>query len=393
MIKNWSKQEVNYLIRNYKNTNNSDLCLILNRTERSITKKSGSLGLKKTKEQISKNISRRNKITGRDLTPEFLKNIALKYKTRGEFQLADPSAYKTCLDLKIIDDACFHMLKQNYSIPQLLLFEIIKTLIPNTLIEYNNRKAIKPYELDIYIPEYKLAIEYNGKYWHRYNLKDGLKADLCLKSDITLLYINENTRNYVLDIKNQLIDNLELINNVCRTRITDSYVENIDDFKLYELIKANIINIKDIESIILKYANFSNFKKNEPKIYSLLAKNKLLNKYTAHLERDKTSWNIEKVRKCISKYTHYSDFVKNEYGCYIYVKKNKLDFLLENLIKDYTAWSFDKIKNLILKKYYKNISRLKMDYPGAVKYMRKNKLIDDCKIFINKNNKYLLSYE
>ena len=33
-------------------------------------------------------------------------------------------------------------------------------------IKNNIRSIISPYELDIYLPEYKLAIEYNGLYWH-----------------------------------------------------------------------------------------------------------------------------------------------------------------------------------------------------------------------------------
>lgn len=33
-------------------------------------------------------------------------------------------------------------------------------------IERNTRKIIAPYEIDLYLPEYKLGIEYNGAYWH-----------------------------------------------------------------------------------------------------------------------------------------------------------------------------------------------------------------------------------
>ena len=33
-------------------------------------------------------------------------------------------------------------------------------------IKSNTRKIITPLELDIYLPELKIAIEYNGTYWH-----------------------------------------------------------------------------------------------------------------------------------------------------------------------------------------------------------------------------------
>jgi hypothetical protein len=44
------------------------------------------------------------------------------------------------------------------------LVEFCKQYYPD-LIE-NDRELIKPYELDIVIPELKLAIEFNGTYWH-----------------------------------------------------------------------------------------------------------------------------------------------------------------------------------------------------------------------------------
>jgi len=36
----------------------------------------------------------------------------------------------------------------------------------NVRVEYNNRKIISPYELDFFLPEYNVAIEVNGNYWH-----------------------------------------------------------------------------------------------------------------------------------------------------------------------------------------------------------------------------------
>ncbi|QPB12420.1 hypothetical protein [Providencia phage PSTCR6] len=62
------------------------------------------------------------------------------------------------------------------------------------------RKIIPPYELDIYIPEKKLAIEYNGLYWHSSGSKEGdiiknnhlLKTEMCEAKGIQLLHIFEN---------------------------------------------------------------------------------------------------------------------------------------------------------------------------------------------------------
>jgi hypothetical protein len=43
----------------------------------------------------------------------------------------------------------------------------ISSLIDSKII-LGSRSIIKPLELDIYIPDYNLAIEYNGIYWHSY---------------------------------------------------------------------------------------------------------------------------------------------------------------------------------------------------------------------------------
>lgn len=61
-------------------------------------------------------------------------------------------------------------------------------------VEYNTRKVISPKELDIYLPEQKFAIEYNGLYWHHEgNDKDKdyhrNKTQLCEAADIHLFHI------------------------------------------------------------------------------------------------------------------------------------------------------------------------------------------------------------
>ena len=77
--------------------------------------------------------------------------------------------------------------------------EIISFLkdILNTEIQTRNKNIIKPYELDIYIPDKKLAIEYDGLVWHsekfgkdrNYHLN---KTLLCEKKGIRLIHIFED---------------------------------------------------------------------------------------------------------------------------------------------------------------------------------------------------------
>lgn len=63
-------------------------------------------------------------------------------------------------------------------------------------VEIRNRKVLNGKELDIYLPEHKLAIEYCGLYWHsekfnnhQYHLK---KLNMCIERGIKLLTIFED---------------------------------------------------------------------------------------------------------------------------------------------------------------------------------------------------------
>lgn len=80
------------------------------------------------------------------------------------------------------------------------------------LFEENNRKILKGKELDIYVPTYNLAIEYNGLYWHseehidnNYHLN---KTDLCESQGIKLIHIFEDEWKYKQDIVKSRLMNM-----------------------------------------------------------------------------------------------------------------------------------------------------------------------------------------
>jgi very-short-patch-repair endonuclease len=93
----------------------------------------------------------------------------------------------------------------------------------------NTKQIISPYELDIYLPDVKLAIEYNGLFWHStknstsedYHLMKSLR---CREKGIRLIHIYEFE-----DFKKQLSLLLNLLNGI------DNYPD--DDFNKNNLIK------------------------------------------------------------------------------------------------------------------------------------------------------------
>lgn len=106
-------------------------------------------------------------------------------------------------------------IKKPYSVAEKELVSVVKSLCSYDIIE-NDRNQIKPYELDIYIPHLKLAIEYQGEYFHgkdgksihgrcRYDIehRNELKRNMCISNNIKLLEIWErewkNNRQTILN--------------------------------------------------------------------------------------------------------------------------------------------------------------------------------------------------
>lgn len=52
------------------------------------------------------------------------------------------------------------------SVGEYEVLQFVRELLPNTQVEHNVFSVISPKELDIYIPDKNIAIEYNGLYWH-----------------------------------------------------------------------------------------------------------------------------------------------------------------------------------------------------------------------------------
>lgn len=85
----------------------------------------------------------------------------------------------------------------------------------------NNRSIIPPYELDIYIPDKKVAIEFNGTYWHSDIYKDKRyhqnKTLECAKKGIRLIHIfeyewqDDEKKEKILNILNNILENNKII--------------------------------------------------------------------------------------------------------------------------------------------------------------------------------------
>ena len=89
--------------------------------------------------------------------------------------------------------------KQNQELKQLDIYNFIADIYKGKIL-FNSHKIIFPQELDIYIPEKKLAIEFNGLYWHSINrgksrMYHQEKSKLCKEKGIRLIHIYEDEWN------------------------------------------------------------------------------------------------------------------------------------------------------------------------------------------------------
>lgn len=101
---------------------------------------------------------------------------------------------KNTLKKKYGVDCSFKLVKNfNKSKGELELYSYIKTLFPTSIS--GDREKIEPLELDIFIPELNVAIEYDGDYWHNLpemKRRDHLKTKICKLKNIKLIRIKES---------------------------------------------------------------------------------------------------------------------------------------------------------------------------------------------------------
>ena len=125
-------------------------------------------------------------------------------------------------------------------------------------IEENSKKIISPLELDIYIPKIKLAVEYNGNYWHRASKLGKLyhfnKTKECKNKGIRLIHIFEDDWNDKKEVcKSILLKALKKNKN--KISIKKCKIKYIDEEIARRFIKMNdICGIDDYcNNRVIKY--------------------------------------------------------------------------------------------------------------------------------------------
>lgn len=121
----------------------------------------------------------------------------------------------------------------NISGLQLQIQDFIKSNYNGDML-FNNRDIIKPYELDIYLPDLKIAFEFNGLHWHNELHKDNNyhlnKTEQCEKIGLKLIQIYEDDWLYKDNIVKSRI--LNLLNKSEKIYARKCEIKEINDNKI-----------------------------------------------------------------------------------------------------------------------------------------------------------------
>ena len=112
-------------------------------------------------------------------------------------------------------------------------------------VSTNDRKCVDGFEIDIYIPSKKIAIEYNGIYWHSSAHKDKLyhlrKLEKCNSLGIKLVQVFEDEYVMHKDIVLSKIDNILCLSNSTRIMARKCTVAEIDNKTAKQFLEENHI--------------------------------------------------------------------------------------------------------------------------------------------------------
>jgi len=161
-------------------------------------------------------------------------------KKHNEFILKKKQLYDRYKSKTFLCSECTLINKQS-SIGEIEL----KNFIIDDLKQISNKIRIYKQEIDVYIPEHSIGIEYNGLYWHSELYKDNdyhiNKTNFFKQQNIELIHIFEDEwKNKKEIIKNLIKDKLKLINNEIDSNLCDIRIIKYD-------IAENFVNNNHIE--------------------------------------------------------------------------------------------------------------------------------------------------
>ena len=286
--------------------------------------------------------------TSIDIKYSFSKNYSLNYIKKlinGNLELNDIKSEFSNSQFIINAKENGYEFETNKSSYEYELIEFIKELGIDNIIQ-SSKDIITPYEIDIYIPEHNLAIEFNGSYWHSDIFKDKNyhqnKTKMCNDLGITLINIYEYLYTEKKNVyKNIIRSKLNKNKRIYARKCTIKEVSKIDE--------QNFLNMYHLQNFI-----------GSSKCYGLYYNDELMTLCSFGISRYNKKYEYELLRNCtkagitvVGGLSKIINFYKNEIDnkeilCYsdgsISFNKNSI------LTKPNYVW-WNKSTNKILKRY------------------------------------------
>ena len=236
---------------------------------------------------------------------------------------------------------CYSEFRVSYS-EKAVAFYIKKN--DNTILENYKPDFLKGKELDIYIPNKKIAIEYDGVYYHKNTKRDIDKDNICSKNSIKVYRIRElgcpELNSSSICIK-RTDDNSESLNEAIKTLIKKIYDINAD------------IDVERDKSFINQLINYNNINSSLSEVHPELVKEwdyekntPLKPEYIKSSSGRKVWW---KCSKCGNSWNAIIASRSNGNGCPYcsnrIIKRgfNDLNTICPSVVKD---WNYSKNNNI-----------------------------------------------
>jgi len=137
------------------------------------------------------------------------------------------------------------------SFPEKAILFYVSECFPEAIGNYTDKK-LGWFEVDVYIPKYKIGIEYDGQKWHKNSKTDIRKNQFCTEAGITLIRIRE-AGCPILDDKNSI--------NIITNGKRDDFQKTIE--QLFDILQQETHVQLPLERMV-------DLNRDEPKIISLM---------------------------------------------------------------------------------------------------------------------------
>ena len=343
-----------------------------------------------------------------------VKEEALKYKSRNDFNRNSKSAYLSAYRNGWLDEVCSHMKNKNYSFKS-VSEEALKY---NSKVEF--RKNSNPYYnaahrngwLDDICSHmkpqgnlykryvYKVLFDDNSVYIGlTYNFDKRKIEHIKMNKSSVYKHILKTGKEPKFELVSDLVDREEAINIECELikKYSDLGFNVLNIVKGGGLGGSNIIwTLDKVREEALKYTNRNSFKLGSPSAYISAHRNNWLDDICGHMTEIRKSngyWTKEKCQEEASMYNSKMDFKKNSKAYQIAYKNKWLDDIckhMESVRKPSGYWTKERCQEEALK--YNSRTEFKKNSHAYYKALDNDWLNDICShmLKVEKFNEWVL---